>query len=205
MAFRVTYRKIAITMVKHLPVDNDEDFISKVEYYTGLMERLPRSLQAALKAAYVYASKAPPEEREDYFQEYYLAAHKAVTRAKNKIINYEALATTAVTNKRSDIFDYLNACKRKPPVDLISLSDSLPGVDGDHLELGQTLYDNNDCINNMDSVYDAKRILQVLPPRIKHIILKRLNGEFLTNAERIQLCYYKKNHGHEIKTLAKIV
>jgi len=201
MEFRVTYRKLAITMVKHLPVDSDEDFNSKVEYYTGLMKRLPRICQTALKAAYVIASKAPPEEREDYFQEYYLAAHKALTRTGDKVRNSEAFAMTAVTRKRRDIFVHLNARKRKPNGGVVSLSD----LTGGHLELGETLSDNNVCIDNIESVYDAKRIWQVLPLGIKRIVLKKFNGEHLTNSDSASLYKYKKNHGHEIKALAKIV
>ena len=202
MEFRVTYRKLAITMVKHLPVDSDEDFNSKVEYYTGLMKRLPRICQTALKAAYIIASKALPEEREDYFQEYYLAAHKALIRTGDKVRNSEAFAMTAVTRKRRDIFVHLNARKRKPNGGVLSLSDSLTGG---HLELGETISDNNACIDNIESVYDAKRIWQVLTPRIKRIVLKRMNGEYLTNNERASLHKYRNNHDHEIKALSKIV
>ena len=197
MEFRVTYRKIAITMVKHLPVDNDEDFNSKVEYYTGLMERLPRICQVALKAAYVIASKAPPEEQEDYFQEYYLAAHKALTRTGDKVRNLEAFAYNAVTRRRKDIFVYLNAQKRKPAGGLVSLSKPLPGLDGGQLELGETLSDKNSFIKSIESAVDEERIWQILPPDIKPIV-KRLNRQKVSPTEWKKLSSWSQVNGNNI-------
>lgn len=202
MEFRVTYRKIAITMVKHLPVYNDEDFSNKVEYYTGLLERLPRHCRSALKAAYVIASKAPPDDREDCFQDYYLAAHKALTRIGDKVRNPEAFAYTAVIGKRRDNFVYLNALKRRNG-GLVSLSRPSMGVDGNQIELSETISDQNAFIDNIESVYDAKRIWQILPQDIKHIVLKRLNGQAVSPTERKKLSRWNQVNGNNILEVIK--
>ncbi|MBA7471434.1 hypothetical protein ES707_06740 [subsurface metagenome] len=205
MGFNVTYRKLAITMVKHFPVANEEEFISKVEYYTDFMNRLPRICQSSLKAAYIIASKSRPEEREDYFQEFYLAAHKALTRAhtKYKVINDDALAMTAVKGKRRDIWHYLKALKRNPDGGFISLSHSFPDEAGRQIELGETISDGIDFTKSIESAEDEKRIWELLTPEIKHIVLKRLNHQRVAPSERKKLSRWNQVNGNKILEIIK--
>jgi DNA-directed RNA polymerase specialized sigma24 family protein len=180
-------------MVKHLPVDNDDDFIIKVESYIKHMERLPRPCQLAIKAAYIFATKAPPEEREDCFQDYYLAVHKeqpqdealAYTIARRRWINW-------VRNRAIRARILRGNC--------ISLSQYF-SPDGQ--EISNTISDGNSLINNIENAVDVEKVLQILPDKIKPIVLKRLNGVKLEHREVLALSKYINWHGQALRELIK--
>jgi len=159
MSLRVTYRRIAIALVNHFPVFNDEDFNDKVNYYIKAMERLPRHQQLAIKTAYIFAAKSPDVDREDCFQDFYLAVHKAMP--KDDALAYFVAKCTWINmlQKRDTRKKILNG-------GFLSLSKPLVVMLGGNREviagLSEVISDENSFINSIESKVDAERALQAL-------------------------------------------
>jgi len=176
----VTYRKIAIVMVRRLP--RQDRFSDKVGEYVQTMERLPVQAQVALKAAYIFAAKSRHgignDEQQDCFQDYF-------TAVLEKNTDSEALAYTIAKRRWIDKFKQHRRRRSLVP----SKTSDQPTVD-------------SDFIAGLESAIDADSLWQVLPAKIKLVVQKRLNQQALTSTERARLSRYLGEHGQQIRELA---
>lgn len=167
---RVEYRDIAKMLVKALPVEN-EAFGLKVNEYIDIIKSLPNEAKTALKCAYIFASKAPREDREDLYQSLFLAIWKVRT-------NDEKLAYSIA---RCDWLDFWKAYKTKQHVTLESITDS---EDNNPDNLADMLIGSVEYETRYDAELDSQDIWNQIPEDIKPIILKKLHGKALTSGRR---------------------
>ncbi len=179
----LTYRHIARMFAQSLPVEG-EDLASKVEEYLAIIKALPASARYALRAAYIFGSKAPREEREDLFQE--LALKVLQVKADNERLAY-AVA-------RADWLDWWKHYKRERNFTATSLESTTMDEDGNSVTLGSLLVGECDCEIKMDGKLDAERIFDLLPDNLKRIVEKRLSGQLVHPLEHCQLTEWAANH-----------
>ena len=184
-SMKVTYRAIARSLVMSLPTGSDDEFISKVDEYTEAIERLPIQSQVALKAAYIFAAKSiggidtPSEEQQDCFQDYF----------------------TAVLEKQTDIEPLAYTIARRQWIDKLKKHSRRIATNSQELETSSATACDTEFITRIESAIDADRIWQVLPSRVKNVVLKRLNKQPLTGVERLRLHRYIKHNGGKIREL----
>ncbi|MBN2075164.1 MAG: hypothetical protein JW762_06410 [Dehalococcoidales bacterium] len=167
---KTEYRDIAKMLVKALPVEND-DFGLKVNEYIDIIKSLPNEAKTALKCAYIFASKAPREEREDLYQSLFLAIWKV--KPENEKFAYSIA--------RCDWQDFWKSYKIKQHMTLESITesdDSSPDNLADMI-IGYVEYETR-----YDGKIEAETIWSKIPEDIKPIILKKLSGKALTSGKR---------------------
>lgn len=181
----VTYRKIAIVLVKRLPIQDHMRFSDKVGEYVKTMERLPVQAQLALKAAYIFSAKSRHgignDEQQDCFQDYF-------TAVLEKSTDSEALAYTIAKRRWIDKF---KQHRRRN-----SIAPRAPSTTSDQPTL------DSDFIARLESAVDADSLWEVLPAKIKIVVQKRLDQQALTSTERARLSRYLGEHGQQIRELA---
>jgi len=180
----ITYRNIAIMLVKALPVEGTQ-FTDKVNEYLKVIKAMPREHKAALKAAYIFSRKVPREEREDLFQELALTLLKAKTKEDR----------LAYAIARCDWRNWWQKYKIRQHYSLDTVIDQ---GDGDPITLGETLIGEIEFEHKMDGKIDGDRLWQKLPGNIKAIVSKRLIGKALNNTERSQLNRWIKSKGYQL-------
>lgn len=188
---RVTYRQIAKVLVRGLPLNNNE-VASKVEEYIRVIEAMPEKARLALQSAYIFASKVPPDEREDMFLELFGQVLKAFNHQKIKTQIARVNETFAYKVARCDWLTWYRDCKRHQPHWAGSLNEVTTDEDGHEVELIDTMVGEAHFEDETVAKLDAQRIWDSLPDTIKPIIKKRLRGETLTNAEKCKLHRYRK-------------
>jgi len=162
---QVEYRDIATLFAKGLPIEGDE-YRAKVESYLDTIKALPREAKLALKMAYIFGSKAPREEREDLFQQLTLTLLKAnVTDEK-----------LAYSIARCDWLDWYRKYKIRQHTSLDSVVED---TEGNATTPGELLVGEVEFETKMDGRLDAELMWQKIPPDIKPLILKRLEGKAL--------------------------
>lgn len=181
---KITYRDIAKIFVKALPVEGD-DFGTKVEEYLEVIKKMPIEAKNALKVAYVFSSKVPKEEREDFFQDVALAVLKA--KAKQEKLAY-AIA-------RCDWLDFWKKYKIRQHTSLDSVVED---TEGNAVTLGELLVGEAEFENKLNGKIYAEGIYQQLPTEIKPLINKRLIGKALNNRERSQYHNWLNRHGYKL-------
>lgn len=179
----LTYRHIAKMLVQALPITGD-DMSAKVEEYHKVIKALPASARYALRAAYIFGSKAPREEREDLFQELALKALQA--RADSEKLAY-AIA-------RADWVDWWKSYKRNRGFITTSLESVTMDNDGHTVTLGRLLVGECDFELKMDGQLDAERIFDSLPDNLKRIVERRLTGQMVSPFEHLELTEWAAKH-----------
>lgn len=182
-----TYRRVAITLVKHLPVQDDE-FSVKVEEYLATIKRLPKTAKLALRSAYIFSQKAPKEERQDLFQELATAILDVGTTD-------EPLAYAIA---RRDWQDWWKHFKVRSHFKAGSLNQTVMDADNQEVELAELIVGEVDFEKRMDGKIDADRIWETLPEDIKPIVQRRLLGYPLNNTERSKLNRWIKREGYRL-------
>lgn len=164
------------------------EHLEQVELLMHELQSMPREQTNALKMAYLFSSRVPEFEREDFFQELSLTLLE-------KSVRDEKLAYTIA---RCDWVDWWKRYTHKNETE-ISL-DAILDTDGDgesenrsnghvlsELAIGAIEYEQTQDTK-------AKRIIEAIQAkgkfgeRILEIATKRLAGEALTQAERRALC-----------------
>lgn len=167
---KVTYRDIAKMLCKALPVEGDA-YGEKVNEYIGIIQKLPREAKHALRCAYVFASKAPLEEREDLYQDLFLAIWKIKPDSEK----------LAYSIARCDWIDFWKAYKTKQHVNLESITESENNTPENlaNMIIGHVEYENK-----YDGNIECETIWNRIPDDIKPIVVKKLSGKSLTSGTR---------------------
>ncbi|MDD5539455.1 MAG: hypothetical protein PHG61_02050 [Candidatus Marinimicrobia bacterium] len=196
---KVTNRDLAKMFTYHLPIEDTEKLEANNAYY-AMISNMPDNQKLALKMAYIWSSKVPKEEREDFFQELVLHLLKIRT-------NQEKLAYTVA---RCDWLDFWRDYKRKAQhyggslnsFDMNQFEDTdiseLPARDKRQIReyiIGACEYEN------IEDRIDTERKLNKLPAKIKTIVIKRMAGDKLQNKEYKALNYYIETHKKQILTI----
>jgi hypothetical protein len=180
----ITYRKIAIMLAKHLPLE-DEEFKQKVDQLIAEIKKLPKQQRIALRSAYIFSQKAPKEEREDLFQDLILNLLEA-SPADEKLAYSIARC------------DWRNWWAKYPLREHYSLDSVIEDEDGEEVTLGELLVGETEFEAKVCGKLDAARIWRSLPKDIKPVIKKRLAGRALTNTERSRLNRWIKREGYQL-------
>lgn len=180
----ITYRDIAIMLVKVMPVEGEE-FSDKVEEYLKIIKALPTTAKLALRSAYIFGSKVPRQEREDLFQDIALAILKAQ-------VEDERLAYAIA---RCDWKDWWKKYTIRQHYSLDSVTEN---GDGDPVTLGELIVGEAEFERKMNGKLDAQIIWQKLPGYIKPIIQTRLLGKAVNQTDRQRLNRWIKKEGYQL-------
>lgn len=180
----ITYRDIAIMLIKAMPVEGQE-FSDKVNEYLETIKALPTTAKLALRSAYIFGSKAPKEEREDLFQDITLAILKSQ-------VEDERLAYAIA---RCDWKDWWKKYKIRQHYSLDSVTEN---EDGDPVTLGELIVGEAEFERKMDGKLDAERIWQKLPDYIKPLVQRRLLGYGLNAKDGMTLNRWVKKAGYQL-------
>ncbi|GAJ09544.1 unnamed protein product [marine sediment metagenome] len=180
----ITYRDIAIMLVKAMPVEGQE-FSDKVNEYLETIKALPTTAKLALRSAYIFGSKAPREEREDLFQDIALAILESQ-------VEDERLAYAIA---RCDWKDWWKRYKIRQHYSLDSVTEN---EDGDPVTLGELIVGETEFERKMNGKLDAERIWQKLPDYIKPIIQNRMLGYALNQNDRQALSRWTRQEGYRL-------
>lgn len=167
---KVTYRQIAIMLVKALPVE-DNEFTLKTEKYLEVIKAMSQAQKIALKTAYIFSRKVPKEEREDMFQDLTLAVLKA--QATDERLAY-AVA-------RCDWQNWWQKYKIRQHYNLDSIVDD---GEGNQVPFAELLVGECEFENRLDGDLDGERLFQQLPRWVQDIVKKRLIGKPVRGGER---------------------
>lgn len=195
---RVTIRDIAKMFTYSLGVKlNSQEFLENVESNMRTIENLPIESRQALKLAYLFSSRVPSEDKQDFFQELALTLFR-------KRVKDEKLAYVIA---RCDWVEFWKTYKHKSENE-ISL-DKLMSFDDPENENGSENRENGKHLAELfisGIEYEntqspkAKRIIEAIKShgkngqRILEIASKRLSGQSLTNAERKCLCVFAQRN-----------
>jgi hypothetical protein len=197
---KVTNRDLA-KMFVYAIIDNcdlkPDEIEIKVNDYLLILEDMPKNQKLALKCAYVFASKVPLSEREDFYQELALCLLKAKVKD-------EALAYTIT---RCNWLDFWRDFKRQQQY----YGGSLEGLDSNEIERAEySDLDSKDkrtireyltgiCeYEQIDAKIDAQTLWSKLPQTIKPIIAQRISGQPTTSTQRMRLKSWLDNSGMKL-------
>ncbi|KKK56637.1 hypothetical protein LCGC14_3062530 [marine sediment metagenome] len=155
---KVTYRDIAKMLAKALPIEG-ADFGAQVEENIQAIKAMPTDQRVALRVAYVFSSKVPREEREDFFQDLTLALLSAQTPDER----------LAYTIARADWKDFWGRYKtRQHYRDGRTVLD----VEGEQVDMVDLL--TGACeYEKLDSEIDGKALIHTLPQWIQDTLNPR--------------------------------
>jgi len=180
-SIQVEFRTVAKFLAKGIPVEG-EDFRTVVEETLLAIKKLTPELKTAMKAAYVFASKVPREEREDFFQELILALLQRST--KDEKLAY-AIA-------RFDWIDWWRKFTVKRHFFAGSLQDTVEDESGSEVMLAELIVGECEFERKLDGDLDGKALWARLPKPIQALVQKRLLGRALNSTERSQLRRFAK-------------
>jgi hypothetical protein len=171
---KVTYRDIAKMLTYAMPIKlNPDEFLQMVEDTIKAIEAMPKQARTALKMGYLFSSRVPESEHDDFMQELTLKLLQIQ-------VEDEKLAYTIA---RCDWVDWWRRYE-KHDLTFTSLEGMLECRDNEgneyilaDLVIGAMEYETrSDC--------KAKKIMQSIPKNILEIGAKRLSGQALNAAER---------------------
>lgn len=179
-SIQVEFRTIAKFLVKAIPIDGQQ-FGAKVESTLLAIKHLRPECKTALKAAYVFASKVPREEREDMFQDLTLAILERKTKDER----------LAYSIARFDWIDWWRKYKVRSHFGL-SLESTVKDEEGNETYLRELLVGECEFERKIDGKLDGQALWAKLPKAIQAIVQKRLVGKALNGAERVMLHRFVK-------------
>jgi DNA-directed RNA polymerase specialized sigma24 family protein len=203
----VTSRDIALMFAKHSGFTDWHDIERLTDDYLKSIKKMPKNQILALKMAYVFSSRLPIEDRQDMFQELFIALFQA--RVKDEKLAY--------TITRCNWVDFYRGYERKQNM----YGGSLDTLDLNDIELIEN--QNNDIAyhsdmpdrssmnardkrtireyltgaleyEQIDSDIDTHKFLKSMPKDIRSIVVKRMSGDKLENKEYKRLDYWVKIH-----------
>jgi len=177
----IELRKVAKWLAGLIASESKEDFEVLLEQVLAELKKLRHEAKLALSEAYVFSRKAPREEREDLFQDLFLALWEA--KVKDEKLAY-AIARC----------DWKDWWKRYKVRQHYSLDFEVEGEDGESYRFGEMLVAEVGWENKVDGDLDGEALWKKLPSDIKRIVSKRLAGRALTGSERMKLSRFARKH-----------
>jgi len=187
---KIEYRQIAVWLTKHV---GDDDREVGVDVALEAIKILPTEAKAALKAAFMFALKAPHQEREDLFQELFLKLWEAKVALQGANTGAEKLAYAIA---RCDWKNWWRAFKIRQHYSLsepIKQGDDGQSITYEDLLVGETEFEAKVC-----GKLDAQLLWAKLPKRIKAIVGKKLLGQKVNNTDRLDLRVFAERNPHLI-------
>lgn len=179
----LTYRHIAKMFVQALP-HTDDDLNERIEQYLTVIKAMPGPARFALRAAYIFGSKAPREEREDLFSDLVLKLLQA--QADNERLAYSIA--------RCDWLDWWRDYKRTRGYITTSLESVTQDEDGHQVTLGSLLVGECEFEIKMDGELDAERLFDRLPDWARRLVERRLTGQKTSPSECRLLTKWASDH-----------
>jgi len=167
---KVGYRDIAKMFAKSLPLQGD-DFSDKVEEYIEVIKALPVEAKVALRTAYIFASKVPREDQEDFYQDLCLAVLKAKTKDEK----------LAYTIARCDWQNWWSKYKIRQHY---SLNSVVKDSEGNQVEFGELLVGECEFEAKINGELDGASLYEQLPKWVRDLVDLRLRGEALRGGNR---------------------
>ena len=162
---KVTYRDIAKMLCRALPLEGKEWGVA-VNSHLETIKALPPESKTALKSAYIFSRKVPRQDREDVYQELFLAVFEAKT--KDEPLAY-AIA-------RCDWKDWWQARKVRQHYFGGSLDKAVIDGDGNETTVSELLVGEVEFERKICSDMDAQSMFNRLPEWLKPLIEKRLRA-----------------------------
>ena len=192
MQGKIEYRQIAIMLTRNMPF-GDDDREGEVDRALEAVKTLPAEAKAALKAAFVFALKAPRQEREDLFQELFLKLWEAKAALKGAETGAEKLAYAIA---RCDWKNWWRAYKIRQHY---SLSEPIKQGDGGQaITYGDLLVGEAEFEEKVNGKIEAERIWAKLPQRIQLIVRRKLLGQKTNATDRMDLRVFAEGNPHLI-------
>ena len=142
------------------------------------------------EVAHRFERKVPTQDRGDIRHNIILELALARRRDGNKPFNEAMMFRVA----SFVIADYWRKANRKPTI--LSLNNEVDNGDGDTTELINTVAD--DRAIDVSAWIDARTWLLGCPIRLIKIAQKRLDGQTLSNYERLYLCRFRKREHQKL-------
>jgi hypothetical protein len=179
----VTYRLIAETMAKHTTTIA-KDLPELVNTYLETIKGLDSVSKVALKQAFVWASKVPQEEREDFIQDVF-------TTIYDNRVNDERLAYAMA---RCDWKDWWKSYKLHSQfAHTTRLDDTVSNSDGELVQWSDLFIGEAEFESKLIADLDASQLLSQFPTCFRKIVEKQLSGIRITGGERRMLDKWVKS------------
>ena len=187
---KIEYRQIAVWLTKHV---GDDDREVGVDVALEAIKILPTEAKAALKAAFVFALKAPRQERDDLFQELFLKLWEARDALKDAKPGADKLAYAIA---RCDWKNWWRAYKIRQHY---SLSEPIGhGDEGQAITYGDLLVGEAEFEERVNGKIEAERIWAKLPQHIQGIVRRKLLGQKTNATDRLDLRVFAERNPHLI-------
>jgi len=180
-------RKIAKIFARGLPIEGEE-WGEMVQRYLAELLAMPKLQRMYLRQAYIFASKAPSEEREDLLQEFHLTLLELKPTA-------ERLSYTIV---RQDWRDWWKRYMTRSQHTGRSLNEAVSGPDGTTCELGELLVGEAEFEYKTIERMELRELVAAMPEGILSMVKKRLSGKGLTKSERWTLDRWVNRNWQEV-------
>lgn len=214
---QVTYREIAKMFAKALPVEGNE-FRERVEANLEAIKSLSTEAKTALKAAYIFSSKVPRQEREDFFQDLALAVYEAHT--KDEKLAYAIARCDWLNWWKKHYVRQNRACllngipqtphckectfKDKPKKftdcpfrayrQMVESIDVLDDKEGKPETFANMVLGETEWELKMDGALDVKIIWDMLPAKLQAVVRQRLLGQMVSPFDALELQEWAAKH-----------
>ena len=210
----VSYRSIARLLARGMPVEGQE-YSEVIESLTKSIKAMPVEQQSPLKAAYIFSSLAPREERQDLFQTLVEQCLTELAKYDGHIKDLEAFCYTVARHKWGDKWKQKKNRAKILNGGFVSLNKVVPSThqDGDipEVELHELLAGKlewttirpTNLESEINSELDSQAALDTLPDRVKAIVIKKLlDSGRISSSECNILHRHIKQNGHKIRETA---
>jgi hypothetical protein len=184
----VSYRDIAVMLTKALIQLKGPEFNEHIDNLIEEIRKLPIEARNALRSAYIFSAKVPREDREDMFQELFIAVYEAKT--KDEAFGY-AIA-------RCDWKNWWSKYYRRSAYYGGSLNETITDTEGNSCEVIDLVVGESEFEAKMYSDWEATRIFGMLPHSIQYIVNKKMIGTRLSRSESTTLTSWANKHGNEL-------
>ncbi|MDD5510823.1 MAG: hypothetical protein PHI12_08435 [Dehalococcoidales bacterium] len=183
---KVSLRDIALMFARHIPESCKVDMAETTESYLHQIKYLSANQRIAIRSAYIFASKAPSEERQDLFQE--LVSTLLTKTTPDERLSY-AMAKCDWVDWWRKYTTRSHMARLDAPVKQADNEPESASAELSELLVGEMEFESKICAK-----LDAQRILDIIPKNIKSIGVKRMLGQALNANDRQVLCRWIKNN-----------
>ncbi len=170
----LTYRTIAETLAKRTTA-TPKDLPNLTQSYLDAIKSLDAVSKIAIKQAFIWSSKVPHEEREDFFQELFLIIYKSR-------VNDERLAYAMA---RCDWKNWWKSYKLHSQFwHETRLEDSVSNDDGDSIAWSELFVGEAEFESRFIAELDTSDLISQFPSCIKMMLTRALNGQAIRGSER---------------------
>lgn len=181
---QANYQQIAKAAIGGQNFENDNEYIALVKSTASKLEHLGTNAKLAVEAGYIFSRKVPIDERQDLFQELFVAVLDSGT--ENPAFAY--------TIARRDWQDWWRSYKVRSHFYGGYLSEVITNSDGEETELAELLVGEVEFERKQIEKLDGERLWQQIPADIQVLITKRLQGKPL-GAPRLRKAGRPKSNG----------